>query len=104
MTKRSSNARSYPVRIPRVAVGPLAPRVLGECSAWSAAQGYSQGSAAGILNLMERLSMCMQDVGAVVDDIDEGLLAEFVAAELSRDLPCLAVERWAGTMRRFFVR
>lgn len=101
MTKRSSNARSYPVRIPRVAVGPLAPRVLGECSAWSAAQGYSQGSAAGILNLMERLSMCMQDVGAVVDDIDEGLLAEFVAAELSRDLPCLAVERWAGTMRRF---
>src|SRR5262245_8425840 len=101
VTKRSSTARSYPVRIPRVAVGPLAPTVLGECSAWSAAQGYSQGSAAGIGNLLERLSAWMQEVDAGVDDIDEDLLAEFVAAELSRDLPCASVKRWIGTVRRF---
>ncbi|MGH3987974.1 MAG: tyrosine-type recombinase/integrase [Pseudonocardiaceae bacterium] len=101
MTKRSSTARSYPVRIPRVAVGPLAPTVLGECSAWSAAQGYSQGSAAGIVNLLERLSMWMHEVGAGVDDIDLDLLAEFVAAERSRDLPCASVKRWTGAMRRF---
>ena len=101
MTKRSSTARSYPVRIPRVAVGPLASTVLGECSAWSAAQGYSPGSAAGIGNLVGRLSAWMQEVGAGVDDIDEDLLAEFVAAELSRELPCVAVKRWGGTMRRF---
>jgi hypothetical protein len=44
VTKRSSTVRSYPVRIPWVAVGPLAPAVLGDCSAWSAA--YSPGSAA----------------------------------------------------------
>lgn len=101
MTKRSSTARSYPVRIPLVAVGPLAPTVLGECSAWAAAQGYSRGSAAGIVNLLERLSWWMREVGAGVDDIDEGLLAEFVAAEGSRDLPCVSVKRWTGTMGRF---
>lgn len=102
MTKRSSTARSYPVRIPRVVVGPMAPTVLGECSEWSAAQGYSQGSAAGIVNLLERLSVWMQEVGAGVGDIDEDLLAAFVAAERSRDLPCVAVKRWTGSMRRFF--
>ncbi len=101
MTKRSSTARSYPVRIPRVAVGPLAPTVLGECSAWSAAQEYSLGSAAGIGNLLERLSVWMEEVGAGVDDLDEDLLADFVAAELSRELPCASVQRWTGTMRRF---
>src|SRR4051812_39896206 len=101
VTKRSSTARSYPVRIPRVAVGPLAPTVLSDCSAWSAAQGYSQGSAAGIGNLLERLSMWMQEVGAGVDDLDEDLLVEFVAVELSRELPCSSVKRWTGTMRRF---
>ena len=36
MTKRSPTARSYPVRVPRVPVGPLAPMVLGECSGWLA--------------------------------------------------------------------
>lgn len=101
MTKRSSTARSYPVRIPRVAVGPLAPTVLGECSAWSAAQEYSLGSAAGIGNLLGRLSMWMEDVGAGVDDLDEDLLGEFVAAELSREVPCVSVHRWMGAMRRF---
>lgn len=100
MTKRSSTARSYPVRIPRVAVGPLAPTVLGECAAWSAAQGYSRGSAAAIANLLARLSVWMRDVGAGVNDLDEDLLAEFVAAELSRDLPCVSVQRWTGAMRR----
>jgi len=79
----------------------LAPTVLGECSEWSAAQGYSVGSAAGIINVLERLSWWMREVGAGVDDIDEALLAEFVATERSRDLPCLAVRRWTGTMRRF---
>lgn len=101
MTKRSSTARSYPVRIPRVAVGPLAPTALAECSAWLVAQGYSQGSAAGIVNVLGRLSLWMQEVGAGVDDIDEALLAEFVAAERSRDLPCASVKRWTGSMRRF---
>jgi integrase len=101
VTKRSSTARSYPVRIPRVGVGPLAPTVLGECSAWSAAQEYSPGTAAGIVNLLARLSMWMQEVGAGVDELDDALLAEFVTAERSRDLPCLSVKRWAGTMRRF---
>lgn len=101
VTKRSSTARSYPVRIPRVVVGPLAPTVLGECSAWLVAQGYSQGSAGGIGNLLGRLSLWMQEVGAGIDDIDEDLLAQFVAAELSRDLPCASVKRWTGTMRRF---
>lgn len=101
MTKRSSTARLYPVRIPRVAVGPLTPTVLRECSAWSAAQGYSLGSAAGIGNLLERLSMWMEEVGADVDDLDEDLIAEFRAAELSRELPCAGVRHWTGTMRRF---
>ena len=68
MTKRSSTARSYPVRIPRVAVGPLTPTVLGECSRWLSVQGYSAGSAAGIVNLLERLSMWMQVVGAGLGD------------------------------------
>nr|WP_157630849.1 tyrosine-type recombinase/integrase [Kribbella catacumbae] len=103
MTKRSPTARSYPVRVPRVPVGPLAPTVLGECSGWLAAQGYSPSSAAGIVNLLERLSLWMRVVGAGVDDIDQDLLAEFVAAERSRDLPCVAVKRWVGTMRRFLV-
>jgi integrase len=101
VTKRSPTARSYPVRIPRVPVGPLAPVVLGECSRWLAAKGYSAGSAAGVVNLVERLSMWMQAVGAGVDDIDEELLARFVAAERSRDRPCASVGRWIGALRRF---
>ena len=101
MTKRSPTARSYPVRVPRVPVGPLAPMVLGECSEWLAGLGYSPGSAAGVVNVLERLSWWMQLAGAEVDDIDEDLLARFIAVEEARDLPCVAVKRWIGTMRRF---
>ena len=101
MTKRSPTARSYPVRVPRVPVGPLAPMVLGECSGWLAGLGYSPGSAAAVANVLERLSGWMQLVGAGIDDIDEDLLARFLAVEGSRDLPCLTVKRWIGTMRRF---
>jgi len=101
VTKRSPTARSYPVRVPRVPVGPLAPMVLGECSGWLAGQGYSPVSAAGIVNVLERLSWWMKLVGAGVDDIDEDLLARFLAVERSRDLPCVAVKRSIGAMRRF---
>jgi site-specific recombinase XerD len=101
VTKRSPTARSYPVRVPRVPVGPLAPMVLGECPQWLAGLGYSPGSAAGVVNVLERLSWWMQLVGAEVDDIDEDLLARFIAVEGSRDHPCVAVKRWIGTMRRF---
>ncbi|MGH3492403.1 MAG: tyrosine-type recombinase/integrase [Sciscionella sp.] len=101
MTKRSSTARSYPVRVPRVPVGPLAPMVLGECSRWLAAKGYSSGSAAAAMNVARRLSMWMLAVGAGVDGIDEVLLGRFVAAERSRDRPCASVDRWIGAVRRF---
>ena len=93
MTKRSSTARSYPVRVPRVAVGPLTPTVLGECSRWLSARGYSPGSVAGIMNLLERLSVWMQVVGAGVDDIDEELLGRFVAAERPREVVCVTAVR-----------
>ena len=101
MTKRSPTARSYPVRVPRDPVGPLAPTVLCECSRWLAGQGYSPGSAAGVVNLVERLSLWMQVVDAGVDDIDEELLGRFLAAERSRDRPCVSVESWMGALRRF---
>ena len=101
MTKRSPTARSHAERIPRVPVGPLAPTVLGECSRWLAAQGYSPGSAAGIVNLLGRLSLWMREVGAGVDDIDEALLARFIAAERSREVLCVNVKSSMGTMRRF---
>ena len=101
MTKRSATARSYPVRVSRLPVGPLAPTVLGECSRWFAAKGYSPGSAAGVVSLAQRLSGWMQEVGAGVAEIDEELLARFAAAEGSRDLPCSSVKRWMGALRRF---
>ena len=101
MTKRSPTARPYPVRVPRVPVGPLVPVVLEECSQWVTGRGYSSGSAAGVLNLVQRLSMWMQMVGAGVDDVDEELLARFVTAERSRDVPCVSVARWIGVLRRF---
>lgn len=101
MTKRSPTARSYPVRIPSDPVGPLAPAVLGECSRWLVGQGYSPGSAAGVVNLVARLSWWMQVVDAGIDDIDEELLGRFVAAQRSRDRPCVSVERWMGALRRF---
>jgi site-specific recombinase XerC len=75
--------------------------VLGQCSEWLAGLGYSPGSAAGVVNVLERLSWWMQLAGAGVDDIDEDLLARFVAVEGSRDLPCVAVKQWIGTVRRF---
>jgi site-specific recombinase XerC len=103
VTKRSPTARSYPVRVPRVPVGPLAPMVLGECSEWLAGLGYSPGSAAGVVNVLERLSWWMQLVGVEVDDIDAELLARFLAVEGSRDRPCVAVTQWIGTMRRFLI-
>lgn len=101
MTKRSPTARPHADRIPRVPVGPLAPTVLGECSEWLAAQGYSPGSAAGIVNLLGRLSLWMREVGADVDDVGEELLDRFVAAERSRDFVCVTVKSSMGTMRRF---
>lgn len=101
MTKRSPTARPHADRIPRVPVGPLAPTVRGECRSWLAAQGYSPGSAAGILNLLGRLSLWMQQVGAGVDDISEELLDRFVVAERSRDFVCVTVKSSMGTMRRF---
>lgn len=101
MTKRSPMARPYPVRVPRVPVGPLAPVALDECSQWLTAKGYSPGSAAAVVNLAGRLSMWMQRVGAGIDDIDEELLARFVTAERSQDRPCASVKRWVGALRRF---
>jgi site-specific recombinase XerD len=101
VTKRSPTARPYPVRVPRVAVGPLAPVVLGRCSEWMAGLGYSPGSAAGVVNVLARLSGWMQLAGARVDDIDEELLARFLADERSRDLPCVSVKQLIGTIRRF---
>lgn len=101
MTKRSPTARPHADRIPRVAVGPLAPTVLGECSGWLTAQGYSPSSAAGIVNLLGRLSLWMQGVDAGVDDIDEELLARFVATERSRGFVCVTVKSSMSTMRRF---
>ncbi|WP_343577770.1 tyrosine-type recombinase/integrase [Mycobacterium sp.] len=101
MTKRSPTARSYPVRVPRTPVGPLAPLVLGECSRWLAGLGYSPGSAAAVVNVLERLSWWMQMVGAGVDDIDKDLLARFLEVEGSRDLPCRTVKRWISTVGKF---
>ncbi|MDN5654557.1 MAG: tyrosine-type recombinase/integrase [Kocuria sp.] len=101
MTKRSPTARPHADRIPRVAVGPLAPTVLVECRKWLDAQGYSMGSAAGIVNLLGRLSLWMQGVGVGVDDISEELLDRFVAAERSREFVCVTVKSSMGTMRRF---
>jgi site-specific recombinase XerD len=103
VTKRSPTARSYPDRVPRIPVGPLAPTVLGECSAWLVAQGYSPGSAAGIVNVLGRLSLWMRTVGAGVEDIDEALLSRFVAEERSRDVVCVTAMRTLGTMRRFLM-
>jgi integrase len=79
----------------------LTPTVLGECSSWLSAQGYSPGSAAGIVNVLERLSAWMQVVGAGVGDIDEELLGRFVAAERSREVVCANAIRTLGAMRRF---
>lgn len=101
MTKRSPTARPHADRIPRVPVGPLAPTVLGQCTDWLAAQGYSPGSAAGVVSLLGRLSLWMQAVGAGLDDIDGDLLDQFVAAERSRQFVCVTVKSWMSTMRRF---
>ena len=101
MTKRSATARPYPDRIQRLPVGPLAPTVLDECRLWFAAKGYSPGSAAAAVNLAQRLSAWMQEVGAGLGEIDEELLARFVTAERSRDLPCGSVKVWMGAVRRF---
>lgn len=100
MTKRSATARSYPVRVSRVPVGPLAPMVLDECSRWFVAKGYSPGSVAGAVNLAHRLSAWMQEVGAGVGEIDGEFLARFVTAESSRDRPCRSVNGGMGALRR----
>jgi len=55
----------------------LAPTVLGECRRWLGAQGYSPGSAAGIVNLLGRLSLWMQEVGAGAGDINGELLEQY---------------------------
>lgn len=101
MTKRSATARPYPVRIQRLPVGPLAPSVLEECRRWFAAKGYSPGSAAAAVNLAQRLSAWMEEVGADIDEIDEELLDRFVTAERSRERPCSSVKPWIGALRRF---
>lgn len=79
----------------------MAPTVLAECRGWLAAQGYSPRSAAGIANLLGRLSLWMQETGAEVDDISEELLDRFVVAERSRDFVCVTVKSSMSTIRRF---
>lgn len=101
MTKRSPTARPTAERIPRTPVGPLATAMLNECSTWLTAQGYSTATATGIRNLLARLSLWMHGVNADVDDINEDLLARFVAAENARDIVCRNVKASIATMRRF---
>src|SRR5680860_1547671 len=103
VTKRSPTARPHADRIPRVPVGPLAPAVLAECSSWLAGQGYSPGSAAGIVNLLARLSLWMQAEGASVDEIGQALLDRFVVLERSRTVVAATVTTCMGTMRRFLI-
>lgn len=79
----------------------MAPVVLGECSEWLAAQGYSPGSAAGVVNLLRRLSWWMDQVDAGIVDIDELLLDRFVAVERAREVVCATVKTSMGTLRRF---
>ncbi|MBX7435461.1 tyrosine-type recombinase/integrase [Mycobacterium sp. Y57] len=52
------------------------------------------------MNVLKRLSGWMQLVGAGVDDIDEDLLAQFLAMEDTRDRPCISVKHVSGAMRR----
>lgn len=66
-----------------------------------AAQAYSPGSAAGIMNLLVRLSWWMHEAGAGIGDIDEELLDRFVAAERSREFVCVTVKSCMGAVRRF---
>ncbi|MBC7273573.1 MAG: tyrosine-type recombinase/integrase [Tetrasphaera sp.] len=101
MTKRSPTARPHADRIPRVPVGPLAPRVLVECADWLDGLGYSPGSARGVVNLLGRLSLWMDRERAEVDDISEDLLARFLAVERSREVVCVTVKDSLGTARRF---
>lgn len=103
MTKRSPTARPHVDRIPLVPVGPLVPSVLAECSAWLAGQGYSPGSAAGVVNLLARLSLWMQADGASVDEIGQALLDRFVTTECSRAVVAATVKTCMGTMRRFLI-
>ncbi|GAC1610598.1 MAG: hypothetical protein NVS3B26_18230 [Mycobacteriales bacterium] len=63
--------------------------------------GLCAGSAAVIVNVFSRLSLWMLAVGAMVDDIDEELLARFVAHERSREVGCSGAMRAVGTMRGF---
>ncbi|UVI36421.1 tyrosine-type recombinase/integrase [Brevibacterium spongiae] len=77
--------------------------MLAECSAWLAAQGYTPGTSAGILNLLGRLSLWMQQVGAEADDLSQELLDRFIVAERSRDFVCTTVKHSMSTMRRFLV-
>ncbi|WP_460833995.1 tyrosine-type recombinase/integrase [Nocardioides hungaricus] len=53
------------------------------------------------MNVAQRLSAWMQEVGAGVGEIDEELLARFVTAERSRELPCGSVKACMGAVRRF---
>lgn len=103
MTKRSPTARPSVERIPQVRVGPLAPSVLAECSSWLAGQGYSPGSAAGIVNLLARLSVWMQAEDAGLEDISQALLERFMTAERSRAVVAVALKTCMGTMRRFLM-
>lgn len=103
MTKRSPTARPSADRVPRVPVGPLAPTVLQECRLWLAGQGYAPGSASGVVNLLGRLSLWMQEVGVGIDDIDGQLLDRFVLRERSREVVCTTVKSCSTTMRRFLV-
>ncbi|MDP9092238.1 MAG: tyrosine-type recombinase/integrase [Actinomycetota bacterium] len=53
------------------------------------------------MNVLSRLSMWMLAVGAELNDIDEVLLARFVAHERSREVPCTSTMRSLGTMLKF---
>jgi len=101
VTKRSPTARPYADRVPRIPVGPLAPRVIDESRTWLTDRGYSPRSAAVIINLLKRLSLWMREVGAGVGDLDRRLLDRFEAAERAREVVCTTVTSSSGTMRAF---
>ena len=103
MTKRSPTARPHVEPIPRVPAGPLASSVLAECRTWMTEQGYAQGSASNIVNLLARLSLWMQTESADIDDICEELLDRFVDFERSRPVVVSSLKTCMATLRKFLV-
>lgn len=88
--------------LPRLLAGPLA-GLLPDLVVWLKSEGYARGTALSVADTAARLSLWLQQAAVDVTDLDDEVLARFVAAQQRGPDRHPSSARRIVTIRRFFL-